>query len=260
MLSLMNRLGTPLFLFLSLVFSSAAADAPGAAGWRGTYGGFDDPFRGRTGPEVGAARAVYAAVWRDFDTTTAALGKSIGARNVEAGSLLTQIRTNALFLREKWDVWFQSHSAPGSYASDDAYLTSLRANNRLLNQLKKQQDEPKALGVLRDVALDLQIKADNCRNSGDGLGKEIRVRVHTKAGTNEVAGFEVFYVSKGMLDVKSAYDRFPRQSSPTDERILCPGGYAIWARKKGFTSEPVTLRVGGHGETHLDVDLPVPPQ
>jgi hypothetical protein len=32
----------------------------------------------------------------------------------------------------------------------------------------------------------------------------------------------------------------------------------MWVRKKQFTSEPVTLGIGGHGETKLDVDIPVP--
>ena len=73
-----------------------------------------------------------------------------------------------------------------------------------------------------------------------------------------MGGYEVFYVQKGMFDVKSAHDRFPRQSSPTDEKVLCPGGSAMWVRKKGVTSEPVTLRIGGRGETRLEVDLEVP--
>ena len=47
-------------------------------------------------------------------------------------------------------------------------------------------------------------------------------------------------------------------SSPTDERILCPGGYAMWACKKGYTGEPVTMSIGGRGQTTLEVDLEVP--
>jgi hypothetical protein len=32
----------------------------------------------------------------------------------------------------------------------------------------------------------------------------------------------------------------------------------MWVRRKDFTSEPVTMRIGGHGETHLEVDVEVP--
>ena len=193
-----------------------------------------------------------------MNALTDSLLKSIGATNAEAGLLLRQMQTNAMFLHAKWNAWFDSHARLKTYSPTDAYLVSLRADNRQLSSIKKEKDATKTLTAVRDVAFDLQIKADNCRNSADGLGKEIRVKVHTKADGKEIGGYEVFFVSKGMFDVKSAHDRFPRQSSPTDEKILCPGGYKLWARKDKFTSEPVAMGIGGHGETHLEVDLSVP--
>ena len=202
----------------------------------------------------------YRGVWRGLEIGGERLQKSIGATNAEAAALLAQIHTNAQFLEGKWDVWFRAHSQQRAYytGGNDDYLHALRADNEQLGRLKKEKAPEKILPVLRDVAFDIQLKADNCRNSADGLGKEIRVKVHTKAGGKEVGGYEVFYVSKGMLEVKSAHDRFPRQSSPTDEKILCPGGYAFWARKQNLTNAPVRLGIGGHGETSLDVDLEVP--
>ena len=225
---------------------------------------FGDPgtrpdYRTAPGPAKKNPQLDYWAVWLGFRTTTESLLETIGATNAEAASFLTQIQTNAAFLDQKWNAWF-SRNRLAPYSIDDNYLASLQTDQRLLNKLKKEKSEQKVLETLRDVALDLQIKADNCRHSSDGLGKEIRVSVHTKAGDKEVGGYEVFFVHKGMLDVKRAHDRFPRQSSPTDEKILSPGGYAMWVRKKGFTSEPITMRIGGHGETQLDVDIPVPPE
>ena len=205
-----------------------------------------------------SAQVAYGDEWRDFKSTTKDLSKTIGAKNSEAASLLAQIQTNALFLETKWNGWFKAHSKSRQYAKGDDYLRSLQRANRLLDRIAKEKDEQKALATLRDVALDLQIKTDNCRNSADGLGREIKVKVHTKAGGKEIGGYEVYFVEKGMLDVKSVHDRFPQQSSPTNEKVLTPGGYAMWARKKAFTSEPVTMRIGGHGETHLEVDLEVP--
>jgi hypothetical protein len=221
---------------------------------RGSRKGYDplgDPFYNH-------AKSDYGVVWHDFHTTTEALFKNIGATNTEAAGLLTQIQTNATFLAAKWDAWFRAHTATAQYTSGDDYLTNLRGDLRLLHRVKKPKQGEESLGLLRDVALDLQLKGDNCRNSGDGLGKEIKVRVHTKAGGKEIGGFEVYCAPKGLLDIKSAHERFPRQSSPTDERILCPGRYAVWACKKGYTGETVTQGIGGHGETHLDVDLEVP--
>lgn len=223
---------------------------PGGIGSRSDY-------RRLPGPAGNDTQKDYWSVWTGFRLSTENLLKKIGAENTEAASLLSQTQTNAAFLEAKWNVWF-SRNPLAPYEFDDKYLASLQANNRLLNRLKKEKDEGKALETLRDVAMDLQLKADNCRNSSDGLGKRIKVKVHTKAGEKEVGGYEVFYVPKGMLDVKSAHDRFPRQSSPTDERVLSPGGYAMWVRKDAYKSEPITLGIGGRGETELEVDVPVP--
>jgi len=200
----------------------------------------------------------YWHEWGSMAALTDSLLKSIGATNAEAALLLRQVQTNSMFLHAKWNAWFDTHARSKNYSPTDSYLDSLRADNRQLGRAKKEKDAAQTLAMVRDVAFDLQIKADNCRNSGDGLGKEIRVKVHTKADGKEIGGYEVFYVSKGMFDVKSAHDRFPRQSSPTDEKILCPGGYKLWVRKDKFTSEPVAMGIGGHGETHLEVDISVP--
>jgi hypothetical protein len=215
------------------------------------YGAIGNPMENK-------AQTDYWREWRLMKSSTESLLKTIGATNSEAALLLQQIQTNMLFLDDKWNIWFNTHVRPKTYSPADAYLISVRDDNRQLSGLKKEKDPERILAVVRDVAFDMQIKADNCRHSADGLGKEILVKVHTKAGGKEIGGYEVFYVSKGMFDVKSAHDRFPRQSSPTDEKILCPGGYKLWVRKDKFTSEPVAMGIGGHGETHLEVDIPVP--
>jgi hypothetical protein len=241
-----------ILLALLVCISWVCDAAPRIGGGRG-YGGMGDPLQP-------TPQSDYWVVWRGFRSSTDSLLKTIGATNAEAALLLTQIQTNIAFLDGKWNVWLKQHNQPGQYSSADDYLKALRTDDRLLSSLMKEKDTQKALNTLRDVALDVQIKADNCRNSKDGLGKEIGVTVHTRAGEKEIGGYEVFYVSKGMFDVKSAHDRFPRQSSPTDEKILPPGGYAMWVRKKSFTSDPITLRIGGRGETHLEVDIVVPPE
>jgi hypothetical protein len=236
------------FLFISLLLVSAGHAQP-------------RPYRGYNvnDPMARTAQDDYNDLWHGLDVGTANLQKSVGVTNAEAAALLSQIRTNAHFLEKKWDAWFRAHQfALRTYSGADDYLITLRASNHQLAKLKKEKSPDKFLPVLRDVAFDMQLKADNCRNSGDGLGKEIRVKVHTKSNGKEIGGYEVFFVSQGMFDVKSAHDRFPRQSSPTDEKILCPGGYAFWARKQNQTTEPVKLGVGGHGEKNLEVDIEVP--
>jgi hypothetical protein len=239
-----------LLILLVASFSLRAGPHPGFGRLPGV-GGFGDPMQNNP-------QSDYWREWHLMRASTDSLLQTVGTTDSEAALLLRQIQTNALFLHDKWDEWFNTHVRPKTYSPADAYLVSVRDDNRQLSKLKKEKDPAKTLDGLRDVAFDMQIKADNCRNSADGLGKEIRVKVHTKAGGKEIGGYEVFFVSKGMFEVKSAHDRFPRQSSPTDEKILCPGGYKLWVRKDKFTSEPIALGIGGHGETHLEVDIPVP--
>jgi hypothetical protein len=231
---------------------------PGQQPPRGAYGPDNmDPFSA-TKANDRTVRAEFAALWRDFKSSTGKLHKTIGSTHPDAESRLTQVQTNVLFLEAKWNTWFGAGNRAGFISGRDPYLLSLRADNQLLNKAKKESNPQQALSLLADAATDLQIKADNCRNSEDGLGKEIKVKVHTVAGGKEVGGFEVFYVQKGMFDVKSAHDRFPRESSPTDEKVLSPGAYILWVHRGTFSSDPVALRVGGHGETRLDVELAVP--
>jgi len=237
-----------LFTLLFFVLSIHAGGQPGGVGGGPGYGKADSGYS--------RVQSDYKMVWRGIEMTTASLLKTIGATNSEAALLLRQTQTNALFLEAKWDAWYRGQIKRQQFPGDD-YFASLRGDNHVLTDLKKEKDGKKAVETLRDVALDLQIKADNCRHSKDGLGKEIKVRVHTKDGEKEVGGYEVYFVAKGMLSVKSAHDRFPRQSSPTDEKILPPGRYAMWVRKKGVASEPITLGIGGRGETRLEVDIPV---
>jgi hypothetical protein len=246
---------------LSLLLLAGALVATGADGGRG-LGGRPGYFSNAS--RYDQAKTEYWRAWINFKSSIEEVQKTLGATSPEVAQTLTQILTNVLFLEGKWDAWFTRHSLdnprqawPYDVAGDD-YLRTLQVNIQLLKNLRKEKDPQKALLVLRDVALDMQVKADNCRNSGDGLGKTIKVKVRTTADGQEVGGFEVFYVQKGMYDVKSAHDRFPRQSSPTDEKILAPGGYALWVRKGAVTSEPITLRIGGSGEKQLSVDLEVP--
>jgi hypothetical protein len=233
--------------------------APAAFGGPGpeTFGHYGTP-QYQTPPASGdTARSDYWFEWAALRVGTDRLLQNLGATNADASRLLYQIQTNAQFLQDRWNAWFDAHANQRAYAPADRYLDSLRDDNWLLGGLRKEKDQTKAIAKLRDVALDMQLKADNCRNSKDGLGKEIKVRVHTKSGGQEIGGYEVYFSSKGMFEIKSAHDRFPRQSSPTDEKILCPGGYMIWASKHGFTSPPVALGIGGHGETQVDVDIDV---
>lgn len=180
--------------------------------------------------------------------------------HVETAGVLTSIHTNAVFLRARWREWYQKkryHSLVQDDIMRDGYLRALSRDNELLRKAEKA-DAQQAAEWIADVALDLQLKADNCRHSADGLGKVIRVKVRTTRAGEEVRGLEVWFVQKGMFEVKGAHDRFRKHSSPTDQRALAPGGYAMWIRQGSKDLPPTTVRLGGRGETELEVDLEVP--
>ncbi len=199
----------------------------------------------------------YKRLFKGLRTSIENLTKTVGTHDEATTKFLQEIGASAGFLEVKWEEWFKNNRSP-KYEGNDPYYRSLSNNLRLLKDAEKEKDAKKVMSVVQDVALDIQIKADNCRHSTDGLGKEIKVKVRTKSGGQEAGGYEVCFVPKGMLDVERAHDRFSKQSSPTDEKILSPGGYAIWVRKKDFKSQPVTMKIGGHGETKLELELEVP--
>lgn len=131
-------------------------------------------------------------------------------------------------------------------------------SGRTMAATNRDASRARVLELLQTVDLDLQVKADHCRQSASGLGRTVEVSVRTRHDGTETPGYEVWFVQKGFYGTKSAYDRFRKQSSPTEGRGLAPGGYAFWTLKARQTSEPTTIRLGGHGESRADVDLEVP--
>src|SRR4030095_2279952 len=126
-----------------------------------------------------------------------------------------------------------------------------------LKELPKSSDE-QILETVKAVAADIHAKAENCRNSADGLGKDIKVTVRTKKGTEEVAGYEVWCAPLALAKFKDEHIRFPKISSPTVFKNLAPGCYVMWLEKEKEKMQPVAQTIGGHGEKELEVDLLIP--
>ncbi|MEO8425964.1 MAG: hypothetical protein ABI651_02515 [Verrucomicrobiota bacterium] len=200
----------------------------------------------------------YQMTFSRINTSVAKLVKKWQTQNNEIIGLLNSISTNANFLRVKWNDWLKRNTySKGSESFKDEYRQSLGFNADLLKSVEKENDHQNTLKVLKSVAADLKTKADNCRNSADGLGRTIEVTVRTKADGAEKTGYEVWFAPLMMLEVEKRHDRFYKQSSPT-VRTLCPGVYGMWVKKKDARSVPVTLTIGGDGKTALEIDLEVP--
>jgi len=199
----------------------------------------------------------YQLTFNRINTSVAGLAEKWGTELEEIASLLNSINTNANFLRVKWDDWLKRNTFKGSEHFKDDYRQSLGLNAEMLKSLEKGSNYQKTLKVLQDVASDLKIKADNCRNSADGLGRTIEVTVRTKSEGAEKTGYEVWFAPLAMLDVEKRHDRFNKQSSPTI-RTLCPGVYGMWVKKKGARSAPIAMTIGGDGKKAIEIDLEVP--
>ena len=188
------------------------------------------------------------------------LEKNHGRRLPETRPALLQIQSDALFLQQKWTEWPRLHPGQSPYSGDvklDRYFRAVQGAYRQLKELPKSNDE-QIVETVKAVAADIHAKAENCRNSADGLGKDIKVTVRTKKGTEEVAGYEVWCAPMALAKFKDEHIRFPKISSPTVFKNFAPGFYMMWVEKENEKMQPVAQTIGGHGEKELEVDLLIP--
>jgi hypothetical protein len=207
-------------------------------------------------PEKSLAEAMEAEFVRTTDLVSR-LSKKLGTANEEAPVLLGSIQESAVFLHDRWRAWLKEHPKEARKpvsVKRDVYWFGWYQNNQALEKV-----DSTAMSLIREVAQDMKVKADHARQSADGVGKEVLVKVHTKQDSQEISGCQVWYVQRGMLDDKSFHTRFGKLSSPTEERGLCPGRYAMWARKGKKEGEPATIRIPSQSSTgseEVDLDAP----
>ncbi|GEM_PF-2136673 len=177
--------------------------------------------------------------------------------DAEPNKQLTNIISNARFLKNRWAEWINrngSNYVPGR----DRYLEDLKHNFDLLKRARDSEEPEERDEFIEIVDMDMQIKADNCRNAGDGLGKTVVVTVTTKKDAAPVGGYQVWYVPRGLVSVEAEHDHFNRISSPTESIHLSPGGYLMWGVKGDSKTEPAVYRIGGKGLAEVQIDLVIP--
>lgn len=178
-------------------------------------------------------------------------------REGEQHEQLTNIVSNARFLKNRWAIWINKNGSdyvPGR----DRYLEDLKHNFDILTKVGDAEDAVERVEFIDIVHLDMQIKADNCRLAGDGLGKTVVVTVTTKADAKPVNGYQVWFVPRGLYPVDAEHDHFNKISSPTESIHLPPGGYLMWGVKGVAKTKPAVYRIGGRGLTEVEVDLVIP--
>jgi hypothetical protein len=176
--------------------------------------------------------------------------KQASQDDCELVQALKETQDGIEFLLDKWQPTM------GSGVTTRPYLLSLTYDVYLL-KTAKALPRRQACSKIRDVAEDLKIKVNHCRGSNN-LNPKITVTVVTKNNQdNEVQGYQIWYVQKGMEDVPSCFDSFHKFSSPTDEKELVPGRYVMWGKKGDLVTTHVAQRIGGEGKNQIQIDLPV---
>lgn len=219
-----------------------------------------------------AGRPTYRSRTFEPDTATAhtqafgAIAKSARdlakkrARDLpEATRHLVQIEKDATFLQKQVLQWVNKNRGgyPGPPPEFDPYFQDLRRIAKALDKAAKRDDKS-FTDLVRSVSLDLRAKAENCRLSVDGLGKQITVTARTLQGTNELPGFEVYFAPMALLDDKAEHDKFPTLSSPTTLKNFPPGYYAVWLKRNTTTNTHSALTIGGDGSQKFTFDISVP--
>lgn len=187
------------------------------------------------------------------------IGKKEGKNTPDLLPLVEQIRTDAKFLQNEWARWAEKYArsaAPISLDLDPYYKSLLTSSDTLQRAQKLPADL--RLSAVQIIARDLHNKALNCRNSADGLGKQIHVSARTIKAGADLPGFEIYYVPMALLGQKAEHKRFPNLSSPAAQNNIPPGYYAIWLRKDNATNRFIAQDILSDKYGKCSLEIPVP--
>jgi hypothetical protein len=178
-----------------------------------------------------------------------AVGSRLEDRQPKASAVAADTNAEVAFLVSRWH-W-------GEFVSTH-YQENLVLDFRMLASAANETDKKKAFAIMRAVADDLKIKADHCRNSTRGLGRDVKVQVKTRKGNSEESGWQIYYKMYIFEFAKGhTPEHFPNPSSPTVHE-LPPAKYLIWAEKPGHPRSKEDLVTVGEGKQQLDWVLFVP--
>ena len=230
------------------------------------YAAYPEPispgaYSGRRGTSEGVDRYAETLGW--IKKYARELEKTRGSKSPEIVAPLKQLQEDATFLQSKWLEWARRHPGQSPYANLpdikwDPYYRAVQGAQTQLEKLQKKNDADRVL--IEEVAADLHAKAENCRNSKDGLGNEIKVTVRTKSGAQEIPGYEIWCAPAALVRFENEHIRFPGLSSPAILKNLPPGYYKMWAKKGKDKTEITPVTIGGKGEKEFPpIELSVIP-
>jgi len=159
----------------------------------------------------------------------------------------------------------------------EAYISSLRSDDELLGGLLtagvSDTDRRQTLAFVKE---DLEIKRKfldrgdfvetclcqyNAYNYDPAMfterAGEVLVKAQTLAGTQDIAGYRIFFVQQGWIKDPNHFLTFSSLSSPTRDEYLAPGPYFIWAVKDSKSTDRSLIRIGTQGPSQI-VQIAVP--
>lgn len=172
-----------------------------------------------------------------------AVGHKLVTQFPQAAGLAAEANAEVSYLIGRWH-W-------GEFVSP-AYQENLIGDFRMLASAAEEPDAKRAFAIMKGVVEDLKIKADHCRKSNRGLGKDVDVHVKTyvkiTGGHKEERGLIVYY--------KLGIHEFKRDSTPLQFKTLSSPAsmelpaswYWIWAGNPGEPEPPreKLKKSGGH--------------
>lgn len=207
-----------------------------------------------------SAHAEYSRAFGFVAKFARELIKDRGPEVSDLVHLLDQIETDARDLQKLLnDPSRRVALPPGTPAEFDPYLRSINQQASLLKKGDKLSIA-ELREAIKNVAVDLSIKKQSARNAPDRLGRQIFVTAFTKMGTNEISGFEVYFAPMALLRNKLEHQRFPRVSSPTTQKNIPPGYYAVWLKRGDSTNAYIAQTIVDNGSAQFDMDVPISTQ
>ncbi|WP_298273582.1 hypothetical protein [Geobacter sp.] len=154
-----------------------------------------------------------------------AVGQRLEGSHPKASELAAEANAEVDYLIGRWH-W-------GEFVSP-AYQDNLVQDFRALAAAAGEADAKMAFSMMKGVAEDLKIKAEHCRKSNRGLGKDVDVYVKTYMGDREASGLIVYY-KLGIHQYSRNRLRsveFDELSSPAHTRLPA-SYYFIWTGRPG---------------------------
>lgn len=173
------------------------------------------------------------------------------------------LRINSENRREFRSVWNEMRITSNSFhklvdnknGNSEELLQSMDANADALRSVLSQDfTDDQKLTICKSISTDMKLKEQYVRATSSF---SIKAKVHTKKGTAEVSGCQVWYVPAGWAYEVRRHRKFDRVSSPT-EKPLPPGMYVMWAKLEDKEGERQYVAIGEDNRDLVVLDLKAP--